>query len=178
MEIITNNESDKEIKSAKLIKKVIDKYKREIPLLIKKIKIQESNSIKHNIPIISLTTDPLRYKYSNNVFLYLLINENLKYFAANLKSIKKTLLIDKYQEEFTENNRLKKESGNKIKRFVNNIIVIFNEINITHSLIKTKRLNYIYKHFSNNYRSTRQWVLDNFDKLKNDLTELNFVWSI
>lgn len=177
MEIITNSDSDKELKSAKIVKSIIDKYKHEIPLLTNKIKIQTLRIINHNIPSIILSTDPLKYKYSNKIFLYLLIRENFKYFAANSKPINKTLLSNKYRDEFIKNSQLKRESSNKLKDFINNIIIIFNEITITHKIIEIKRLNYIYKYFSNDYRATRQWVLNNFDKLEKDLIELNLIWN-
>lgn len=174
--VMPRHNTDNEVKSVKIIMNLIDKYKSEIPLIYNTIKVQEK-LVPDYKPGLLLTTKPIHYKYSNQIFLYLLIHENLRKFAANIKPIKKTVLAKKYKSIFDNDINLRKSVSNKFKIFIDNMIIVYNELIILHKVIKSPRhLKYIYKYFSKD-SYIRQWILNNLDELKINLTELNLIWK-
>lgn len=173
MKIITKHNSVNELKAANIVYNIILKYKTRIPLLTNTIKI-EPHVIPHSHPILTLNTRPLSSINVDKVYLQLLVHENLHWMRKTPMMM--TLLSKKYKDDWTKDSKLRRDLKNKFKSFIEHIIVVFNEINIIKPLLSQREFNNIYFKYSA-YKYMNRWVLDNFDRIKEDLTKLKLIWK-
>ena len=165
MEIITKNNTEKELKAKKLLEEIIQKYNP--PIFTKKVMIA-TGSIPHSHPVLTLNTrDTEERKY-----LEMFVHEQLHWFAQNQPKYDQCITFLK--KRYKDNGECNK-SGTYPNSFWEHIIVNFNTRNILNQLLSKDDVDYIYSDWQA-YPKTEKLVVDNFKEIKKQIESFGMVY--